>query len=133
VIWRRETSVLFAVCLIAACARALPPKPEIPSSVSPGWKLSFYDKSSPPPEIPADGSPQCWKGAYTAEGTADIWICGYKERASAFEATQRVRAEAQTVKFQKDRYLILVKWNNVSRVSLTALIRAIEKSLQTAS
>ena len=44
-----------------------------------------------------------------------------------------MRAEAQTVKFQEDRYFILVKWNNVPRASLTALVRALEKALQTAS
>jgi len=131
--WRRETSLLSAVCLIAACSPAVPSKPHLPASISPGWKLASFDKSAPPPEIPADGAPACWKAAYTGEGTADVWICGYKARANAFEATQRVRAEAQTVKFQEDRYFILVKWNNVPRASLTALVRALEKALQTAS
>jgi hypothetical protein len=135
--WRRETSLLSAICLLvfyvlAACSSAPPPKPDIPASVSPGWKLSSFDKAAPPPEIPAHGAPSCWKAAYAAEGIADVWICGYKARANAFDATQRVRAEAQAVKFQEDRYFVLVKWNNVPKARITVLVRALEKALQPA-
>jgi hypothetical protein len=113
-----------------ACSSGPPPKPEIPASVSPGWKLSSLDKAAPPAEIPLDGAPECWKGAYTGQGDAEVWICGYKASGSAFDAIQRVRAEAQAVKFQEGRYFVLVKWNNVPKASLTALVRAIEKALQ---
>lgn len=126
---RRSTSLLFG-CILVACSSGPPPKPELPGSVSPGWKLSSYGQTAPPPEIPSAGNPQCWKGSYAAEGTADVWICGYRTRANAFDATQRVPAEAQAVKFQEDRYFILVKWNNVSRPGLTALVRGLEKALQ---
>ena len=57
-------------------------------------------------------------------------FAGTKCRANAFEAVQRARAEAQTVKFQEGPYLVLVKWNNVPKDSLTALVRAIQKALQ---
>jgi hypothetical protein len=140
VIWRRQTSLLsglllpailvLGACLIEACSPARPAKPDIPTSISPGWKLSSLDKAPPPPEVSGDGSPECWKARYTAEGPADLWICWYRAPANAFEAVQRVRAEAQTVKFQEGRYFILVKWNNVPKASLTALVRGIEKALQ---
>jgi hypothetical protein len=135
VIRRRQTSLLSALLLAAAltidgCASGPPPKPEIPASISPGWKLLSFDKAAAPPEIPADGSPACWKGAYAGTGSAEVWICGYKVSGNAFDAVQRVRAEAQAVKFQQGRYFVLVKWNNAPKASLAALVRAIEKALR---
>jgi hypothetical protein len=130
VIWRRQTSLLFVTLLLAACASGPPAKPEIPESVSPGWKLSSLNKSGLPSGVSAGGSPDCWKADYTGAGSAETWICWYKEKANAFEAVQRTRAEAQTVKFQEGQYLVLVKWNNAPKASLTALIRGIQKALQ---
>jgi hypothetical protein len=119
-----------APLLLAACVSGPPPKPDIPDSVSPGWKLSSLNKSALPSGVPADGSPECWKADYAGPGSAEAWICWYKAGANAFEAVQRARAEAQTVKFQEGQYLVLVKWNNVPKASLTALVRAIQKSLR---
>jgi hypothetical protein len=130
VIWRRQTSLLFLTLLFTACTSGPPPKPDIPDSVSPGWKLSSLGKSALPSGVPPSGSPDCWKADYIGEGSAETWICWYKATANAFEAVQRARAEAQTVKFQEEHYLVLVKWNNVPKTSLTALIRAIQKSMQ---
>ena len=121
-IWRRQTSLLFATLLLTACGSGPPPKPEIPDSVSPGWKLSSLTKSSD----------ECWIAKYDGQGNAELRICWYKATESAFEAVQRTRAEAQTVKFQEEHYFVLVKWNNVPKVSLTALIRAVEKALKPA-
>ena len=50
---------------------------------------------------------------------------------NAFDAVQRARAEAQTVKFQQGASLVLVKWNDVPKDSLTALVRAIQKAVPT--
>ncbi len=79
--------------------------------------------------LPTDGAPSCWKATYGGPGTADVWLCWYRQSANAFDAMQRARAEAQTVKFQKGHYLVFVKWNNAAREDLTALIRAIQKSV----
>jgi hypothetical protein len=122
VIWRRQTSLLFAALLLGDCASSPPRKPDIPESVSPGWKLSSLTRSSD----------ECWNAAYSGQGDAELRICWYKATASAFEAVQRTRAEAQTVKFQEEHYFVLVKWNNVPKANLTALIRAIQKALQPA-
>jgi hypothetical protein len=122
VIRRRQTSLLFAALLLDACASSPPPKPDIPDSVSPGWKLSSLIKSSD----------ECWNAHYAGTGDAEVSICWYKTTAGAFEAVQRTRAEAQAVKFQEEHYFVLVKWNNVPKANLTALIRAIQKSLQPA-
>jgi hypothetical protein len=134
VIWRRQTSLLFAALLVGACAVGPPPKPDIPNSISPGWTLLSLNKSALPSGVPPDGEPACWKAGYAGPGpgSADVWICWYKATGNAFEAMQRARAEAQAVKFQDEHYFILVKWNNVPKASLTVLVRALQKALQPA-
>jgi hypothetical protein len=131
VIRRRESfSLLFGSMLLASCSSGQHSSPELPKSISPGWKLSSLDRSGTPPGIPRDGSPECWKADYKGEGSARVWVCRYRAESSAFDAVQRARAEAQTVKFQEGRYLILIEWNNVPKASLTVLVRTIQKALQ---
>jgi len=106
-------------------------KPDLPISVSPGWSRVSYDQGPPPPGLPDGPAPECWKASYRgSEGTAEVWACGFRAEGSAFDALQRARAEANTVKFQKDRYLAIVRWNGSSRTDVTALVRAIQKALQ---
>jgi len=132
VITRRETSSLLFVALLAfltGCRPGPAAKPELPESVSPGWRLASYVDSPVPPGVPVVSPPQCWKARYEGAGTAEIWVCGYRVSGGAFDAAQRTPAAAQAVKFQEGNYLVLVKWNGVPKTNLTALIRAIQKTL----
>jgi hypothetical protein len=110
--------------LLGACAPGAPVKPDLPESVSPGWKLASLSQSPG----------ECWKadyiGASSSSSAAEALICRYKEKGSAFNAAQRARAEAQTVKFEQGRYFVVVKWNNAPKSDLAALVRAIQKALQ---
>jgi hypothetical protein len=120
--------------VVAACSESVPAKPEIPDSISPGWKLVSLASAPRPAEVAPDGDPRCWKAEYTGSaastsGTAEVAICWYKVSGNAFEALQRTRAEAQAVKFQQEHYFILVKWNNAPKANVTALVRALEKAL----
>lgn len=128
-ICKRQTSLLFAALGFAACSAGPPAQPDIPNSISPGWKLAAIAKSARAAELPPDGSPTCWKADYAGQGSAEAWLCWYKETANAFDSMQRVRAEAQAVKFQKAHFFVLVKWNNVPRVNLMALVRGLERAL----
>jgi hypothetical protein len=127
---RTTISLLLAAALAASCSERTPAKPDLPQSVSPGWTLKAYETSPPPPGLPAGSTPECWKADYASTGTAQIWICGYRISGSAFDAVQRARAEADTVKFQEGNYLVIAKWTGVARADITALIRAVQKTLQ---
>lgn len=133
---RVKLSLLLAVWLCGACSEgSMPGKPELPASVSPGWNLKSYDPSPPPPGLPDGPAPQCWKADYAGPGVpaisgAQAWVCGYRQSGSAFNAEQRARAEADTVKFQEGSYLIVVNWRGGSRAEITALIRGLQKALQ---
>jgi len=126
---QRVALVALSVFLVA-CGENQPAKPDLPASVSPGWKLTALTRSvAPPPEVPEGGKPDCWQANYGGTGTAQIWLCRYSAETNAFDAAQRARAGAQTVKFQEGEYLVLVQWNNAPRAALAALIRAVQKTL----
>ena len=122
-------SLLFAALLLAglseSCGAGLPPKPDLPASVSPGWRLDSFASVAKPADLP--GSPECWKANYSGQGTAEVLVCGYS--GGGFDAAQRARAEGQAVKFDQGKYFVLVRWNNSPKTTVTALVRAIQKSL----
>jgi hypothetical protein len=122
--------ILLLALIMAACGVASPPgKPDLPASISPGWKMKTYAAAPPPEGLPDGFKPVCWKADYEGSGNAvaEVWICGYA--VSAFEPMQRARAAANTVKFYKGRYLILVRWNGGTRTDVTALMRGLENAL----
>jgi hypothetical protein len=126
--WPLVALVALSVALWA-CAEGQHARPELPQSVSPGWKLTSLNPSAAPAEVPAGGSPECWQAIYSGTGAAQIWLCRYSSETGAFDAAQRANAAAQTVKFQEGEYLVLAKWNNAPKADLTALIRAVQKTL----
>lgn len=128
-----EFTLLSAVWLTSLACGSIggPGKPDLPVSVSPGWSRIDYNQAPPPAGLPEGPAPECWKANYRgADGTAEVWACGFRAEGSAFNAVQRARAEANTVKFQEGRYLVIVRWSGGSRVDVTALVRAIQKALQ---
>jgi hypothetical protein len=114
---------------LLACCRSGPARPDLPESVPPGWKLISLAQAAAPPEVPAGAMPDCWQANYAGAGTARIWLCRYNAETSAFDAAQRARAGAQTVKFQEGEYLVLVQWNNAPKADLTALVRTVQKTI----
>lgn len=117
---------------MTGCAASQSEKPDLPASASPGWRLGTVAPTAKPAGVPE--APVCWSAEYTestekGKSTAEVTICAYQVETSAFDASQRFRAEAQTVKFQVGRYLVLVKWNDAPMTDITALTRAIERAL----
>jgi hypothetical protein len=121
---------LLPLALFNACSEGNAPKPDLPTSVSPGWTLQRMNPSPAPEGLPpSDPPPLCWKADYAAESTASVWVCGYRISGSAFNAAQRLPSSGNAIKFQQGRYLIAVQWNNVSQTAIRALIVAIQKSV----
>jgi len=121
--------LLVVLLTLGACGEGAGGRPELPESVSPGWKLTSLQATAVPAEVPAGGTPECWLATYAGTGAAQLWLCRYNAETGAFDAAQRARSEAQTVKFQEGAYLVLVKWNDTPKTDLTALIRAVQKTL----
>jgi hypothetical protein len=124
--------LLFAAVALWGCGESAGPgKPEMPASVSPGWALKSFADSGPPAGLPGGAAPQCWKALYegAAGASAEVWVCGYREGSSAFDAMQRAQTGPNTVKWQKDRYLEVVRWEGGSRGDVRALMSGLEKAL----
>jgi hypothetical protein len=131
---RRTSSLLFAATLLAfgfaACGSGDASKPDLPTSVSPGWSLKKMDSSQPPAALPKTSTPPiCWTADYASEGSAAVQICGYRSKESAFEAVQELPPAANQVQIPKGVYLVIVRWNNVSQAGITALVTAVQKTL----
>lgn len=127
---RTLSSLLLAAIATVSCGGGSAARPDLPNSVSPGWNLASLDSAAPPPQLPAGGSPACWKAVYSGPGSVQIWVCGYASETSAFDAEQRTPAEAQTVKFQEGKRLVIVQWKETKRTDLEALVRTIQKRLR---
>jgi len=109
--------------MTCTCSANKPPgKPDLPASVSPGWTLKSCE--------PVPAKPDCWQANYASAGTAQVQICAYAVEGGAFDALQRTPTEADAVKFQEGKYLLIVKWNGVTRPDITALVRAIQKAMK---
>jgi hypothetical protein len=106
----------------------------LPQNAPPAWNRKAFEASAPPPGLPqgtASPAPtQCWKADYAATGTATIWTCAYPTSGGAFDAVQRARAEADTVKFQEGNYFVIATWSGSTRADVTSLVRAIQAKLQ---
>jgi len=117
--------------MLAGCSGiSTPPQPDLPVSISPGWSTNGYESSAPPDGLPAGEKPVCWKADYTgpAGAVAETWVCGYAH--GAFDAMQRARAAANTVKFYKGRYLVIVRWNGGKRADMMAFMRGLLGALR---
>ena len=123
----------FGLGLMACGGGAVPGKPELPQSVSPGWVQKSFVHVEPPAGLPAGQKVDCWKAEYAGanSGSAEVWTCGYAAESGAFDAAQRFGSGADRVKFQAGRYLVIVQWTGGSRTDVTALIRAVQKALGT--
>ena len=120
---RRESLSLLFAAVLTACGGGQSGPPELPESASQGWKRG-------PVTAAADrGTAKCWETLYSGTGTAQVSVCRYANTGGSFDAVQRTPAAAQVVKFQEDRFLVLITWKNTPKANLTALIRAIQKSL----
>jgi hypothetical protein len=119
---------LVAVFLLASCGNSGPGMPKLPETATPGWTRKSLVKGPSPAGLDA-AKAECWKAEYTSKGEAQVWACGFSSEGSAFEAVQKSRSEANTVRFQARRFYVVVQWNGVSRDEITALVRAVQRDL----
>ena len=105
--------------VLAACSGGGNTAPDLPQSVTPAWKQTSLTQTSGP----------CWNAAYASGGSAIVNACRYSSDAMALDAAQHAHSEANAVHFQQGRWFVIVRWNNVSQAEITALVRAVQKSL----
>lgn len=124
-------SLLFtATALLTGCGDSAPGEPKLPQSAAPGWTRKSLAKTATPAGIESKAKAECWKAEYASKGSAEVTACGFAAEGSAFEAMQKGRAEADTVKFQEGKFYVIIHWREVSQDEITSLVRAVQRDLK---
>jgi hypothetical protein len=112
--------VLFSVLSLAACTASHEEAPELPKSISPGWRITNFAREK-----------EVWLGTYSGPGTAHVRIWPTGGQAEGLDRAQKWKAQPDTVVFFSDRYFAAVDWSGATRVEAGTLVRAIERAIHT--
>lgn len=83
------------------------------------------------PELVRKMGARRWvSGLYEGAGEVQAHVYELKSEASGLELAQRWRPAANTVFFYTPHYFAVVTWESNDRAAVTALVRALEKRLQ---
>ena len=121
----RRYWIILAIVL-TACSR--PPRSAaslLPASVSGVWQRTSLRDIPPPKRTILRALEADYQGA--GKLTVDLYEA--KVSGTAFEMTQHWRSAPNTVFFDKDRYFVVMKWQQADRPALTAFVRAMQKNL----
>jgi hypothetical protein len=122
----RRSCLVLALAL-SSCGR--PPRSAgnlLPASVAGAWqRTSLRDIPPPKPTIT-----RAFEADYQGAGKLTVDLYEAKVSGTAFEMTQHLRSAPDTVFFDKDRYFVVMKWQQADRPALTAFVRAMQKNLE---
>ncbi len=114
------TSVLVASAVLAATGcKTETTAPDLPASVSPGWKLETVVRT---------GSD--WIATYRATGTAHLRLHSIHGQAEGLDLTQKWAPKPNAVVFYGERYFAVLDWDTVERDQAAALVRTLERRIQ---
>ncbi len=123
--------VLLSVLTLLGCSARETPAPDLPKSISPGWRLASFEKTdllNAPDSVKAAHPTAAWRGTYSGPGTAHVRVWAVPG-ATGLDLVQNWRAEPNTVVLYSDRYFAAVDWAGADRVQAGALVRAMERAL----
>ncbi len=93
--------------------------PELPKSISPGWRLAGFARAG-------DG----WQGGYSGPGTAQVRIFPIASQAAGLDRIQKFQASATSVAFYSEHYFTIVSWKGAGSEQIRPLIKALEGNLK---
>lgn len=113
-------SVLSLILLtLGTCAEPAVKAPELPKSISPGWRLTSFSREK-----------EAWLGTYAGPGTAHVRIWPTRGLPEGLDRVQKWTPQSDTVVFYSDRYFAAINWSGVDRDQAGALVRALERALK---
>ncbi len=118
----RRYGIVLALALSACSLPARSAASLLPASVGGIWQRTSL-RDIPPPR---PGIVRAFEAGYAGAGNVTVDLYDTK---NAFEMVQHWREAPNTVFFYKDRYFVLVKWEQADRKALTALVRGLQKEL----
>ena len=129
---RRRRTFLWFAPLLAACRRASPLPDLFPSAIAGAWRRTGLTNPSPseaPDPVPRSAINRLQIATYEGPGKLEARAYELDSPAVALDFSQRWRPSADTVFFYRDRYFVVVKWQEANRKALEAFVRELQSRL----
>jgi hypothetical protein len=119
--------------LAAACGRAPQvAEPVFAPALPGGWTLAASaegDAAQAPEPLRTLGVRRVRTAAYAGPAKVRVTLYELGSEASAFEAEQEWRPQADSVAFHRDRHFAVIAWEGGTREAVTQFVREFEKRL----
>lgn len=123
---------LWLTLLVGGCHHDSPLPDVFPPTVAGVWHratLATPGVSDAPDPVPRTAINRFERAGYEGPGKLDTRLYELDSPAVALELVQRWRPSADTVFFYRDRYFIVIKWQDAERKALEAFVAELEKRL----
>ncbi len=123
---------LWLAVVLCGCHSAAPLPDLFPPTVAGVWHrtaLANPSLSSAPDPVPRTAVNRLQTAAYEGPGKLEARAYELDSPAVALDLVQRWRPSADTVFFYRDRFFVVVKWDQAERKALEAFVRELEARL----
>jgi hypothetical protein len=126
----RRRNWLWLALAAGACRRAEPPSDLFPPTIAGVWRRTALTNSSDAPDpVPRPAVNRLQIATYEGPGKLEARAYELDSAVVALDLSQRWRPSADTVFFYRDRYFVVVKWQEADRKALEAFVRELEARL----
>jgi len=123
---------LWLAVVLCGCRSEAPLPDLFPPTVAGVWRrtaLANPPLSSAPDPVPRTAVNRLQTATYEGPGKLEARAYELDSPAVALDLVQRWRPSADTVFFYRDRFFVVVKWDQAERKSLEAFVRELEARL----
>ena len=128
----RRRNWLWLALAAGACRRAERPPDLFPPTLAGVWRrtaLASHPASDAPDPVPRTAVDRLQIATYEGPGKLEARAYELDSAGVALDLVQRWRPSADTVFFYRDRYFVVVKWQEADRKALEAFVRELEGRL----
>src|SRR5579864_3395824 len=107
----------------SACSRSAPPLDLFPLAAAGGWRRTALRQPAAgdaPDPVPRTVIDRLQTASYEGPGKLEARVYELDSPAVALDLVQRWRPSADTVFFYRDRFFVVVKWDQAERKALEA-------------
>jgi hypothetical protein len=127
-----RSNCLWLLLLLNACHRAEPLPNLFAETMAGVWHRTALEQppvSDAPDPVPRSAVEQFETATYEGPGQLQARVYALDSPAVALDLVQRWRPSADTLFFYRDRYFVVLKWQDADRKALEAFVAELEKRL----
>jgi hypothetical protein len=128
----RRGHAFWLALLFCGCRHETPLPDLFPETVAGVWHRTSLETpgvSEAPDPVPRTAINRLETAGYQGPGKLDARVYELDSPGVALELVQRWRPSADTVFFYRDRYFVVIKWQDAQRKALEGFIAELEKRL----